>query len=86
MTLGAGSFPEPPDPKENDNQYIIDLLEIELKKFKESTGIMQEGWYDTIYKSYIDNDLDTDQLDVHDDDVDVVIEVRRTIQKLEEEK
>jgi len=82
---GRKFSPEPPEPKENDNQYIIDLLEIELKKFYDVAHKLDKSWYDTIYKSYIDNDLDTDQLDVHDDDVDVVIEVRRTIQKLEEE-
>ena len=85
MTLGAGSFPEPPEPKENDNQYIIDLLEIELKKFYDVAHKLDKSWYDTIYKSYIDNDLETDQLEASNDDVDVVIEVRRTIQKLEEE-
>jgi len=85
MTLGAGSFPEPPEPKENDNQYIIDELKLLLKMYKKSVGIIEDVYYNEIHSFYLDNDLGADQWDAHGDEVDVVIEVELTIQKLEEE-
>ena len=85
MTLGAGSFPEPPEPKENDNQYIIDELKLLLKMYKKSVGIIEDVYYNEIHNFYLDNDLETDQWDAHGDEVDVVIEVELTIKKLEEE-
>jgi|AntDeeMinimDraft_5_1070356.scaffolds.fasta_scaffold10515_4 hypothetical protein len=93
MTLGAGSFPEPPEKKKSKEEEEIEHLEAVSNQLKEMSeeflkmsGLTENHYINELRQIYENNNLDTEALDDAENTFDIILDVKLKVSILHDRK